>query len=388
MSRQATFRWMMTMPTFAHEMLREIYEQPAALQRTLDLYLSGGALKPEVTTKLASWPNPAGEVLIAASGSSRHSGLYGEILLEDLCGLAVDVEYASEYSCRGGPGYIDLRHPSVLVLSQSGETSDTLAALKEAHRQGHKSLAITNHAESTMATEADVSMPLAAGAEKAIPATKSFTCQLAVLYLLALYEGARLGRMDATELTAHITELTALPDLLASHLDSWREQAEALTRKYELAITFLYLGRGIHYAIAREGALKLKEASYVHAEGYPVGEVKHGPNALVSDRVPLVVLATVDRALEASVLRYERTLQLLADMKAQGAHVIALANTGDEKVPALATDCISVPQASEYLLPILEIVPLQFFAYFMALEHGVNVDRPRNLSKAVVESRK
>jgi glucosamine--fructose-6-phosphate aminotransferase (isomerizing) len=363
-------------------MLREIYEQPQALERTLDLYLSGGALKPVVAARLANWPNAAGEVLIAASGSSRHSGLYGEILLEDLCGLAVDVEYASEYCCRG---VIDLRHPSLLVLSQSGETSDTLAALEEAHRQGHKTLAITNHAESTMAIEADVSMPLAAGVEKAIPATKSFTCQLAVLYLLALYEGVRLGRMDSAAVSAHIAELAALPSELAAQLDAWREQAAALAAKYASAITFLYLGRGIHYAIAREGALKLKESSYVHAEGYPVGELKHGPNALVSDRVPLVVLATVDRTLEASVLRYEKTLQLLADMKAQGARVIALADAGDTQAPALATDCIFIPPASEYLLPILEVVPLQLFAYFMALEHGVDVDRPRNLSKAVVE---
>ena len=216
------------------------------------------------------------------------------------------------------PGYVDLRHPSVLVLSQSGETSDTLAALEEARRQGHKTLAITNHAESTMDTEADVSMPLAAGVEKAIPATKSFTCQLAVLYLLALYEGVRLGRMDSSAVSAHIAELTALPGELASQLDAWREQAAALAAKYVSASTFLYLGRGIHYAIAREGALKLKESSYVHAEGYPVGELKHGPNALVSDRVPLVVLATVDRTIEASVLRYEKTLQLLVDMKSAG----------------------------------------------------------------------
>jgi glucosamine--fructose-6-phosphate aminotransferase (isomerizing) len=383
----------MEMLNFPHEMLREIYEQPDALTRTIDLYLSAQGLKPDVAAKLVVWPNSAGEILIAASGSSRHSGLYGEILLEDLCGLAVDVEYASEYSLRGGSSYgalsapssLDLRHPSVLVLSQSGETSDTLAALEEAHRQHHKTLAITNRAQSTMAIEADVSMPLAAGVEKAIPATKSFTCQLAVLYLLALYEGARLGRMDSAAVAEHIAELRALPGALGSALDTWREQLAALARKYSSASTFLFLGRGIHYAIAREGALKLKEASYVHAEGYPAGELKHGPNALVSDRVPLVVLATVDRALEASVFRYEKTLQLLADMKAQGARVIALANRGDTQVPALAGDCIFVPPASEYLLPILEVVPLQFFAYFMALEHGVDVDRPRNLSKAVVE---
>jgi glucosamine--fructose-6-phosphate aminotransferase (isomerizing) len=370
------------MQNVAHEMLREIYEQPVALGRTLALYLEGNGLKPEVARMLAGWPNPAGEILIAASGSSRHSGLYAEILLEDMCGLAVDVEYASEYSCRGG---VDLRHPSVLVLSQSGETSDTLAALEEARLRGQKTLAITNHPASTMALDADVSMPLAAGVEKAIPATKSFTCQLAVLYLLALYEGARLGRMDATAQSAHVEELLAVPGKIEAALDGWREQMAALASKYKSAVTFLYLGRGIHYAIAREGALKLKEASYVHAEGYPVGELKHGPNALVSDRVPLVVLATVDRALQASVMRYEKTLQLLVDMKAQGANVIAIANADDAEIAELASDCVRVEAASEYLLPILEVVPLQLFSYFMALEHGVDVDRPRNLSKAVVE---
>jgi glucosamine--fructose-6-phosphate aminotransferase (isomerizing) len=366
-------------------MLREIYEQPQALNRTLALYLDGNSLKPEIAEPLAQWLAPNGEILIAASGSSRHSGLYGEILLEDLCGLAVDVEYASEYSLRGGPNYVDLRHPSVLVLSQSGETTDTLAALAEARRQGHKTLAITNAPASTMANQADVSMTLAAGREKAIPATKSFTCQLAALYLLALYEGAHLGRINAADLGELIPELRAIPDVLEAQLDGWREQAEILATRYASASTFLYLGRGIHYAIAREGALKLKESSYVHAEGYPVGELKHGPNALVSDSVPLVVVATVDRKLAASIRRYEKTLQLLADMKEQGARVIAIANDDDDEVPALVADCIAVRPASEYLLPILEVVPLQLFAYRMAIEHGIDVDRPRNLSKAVVE---
>jgi len=373
------------MQTFAHEMLREIYEQPEALERTLRLYLDGGKLKPEVATVLEAWPNPAGEILIAASGSSRHSGLYAEILLEDLCGLAVDVEYASEYSVRGGHVTDDVRHPSVLVLSQSGETSDTLAALGEGRRRGQRTLAITNVAGSTMANEADVSMPLAAGVEKAIPATKSFTCQLAVLFLLALYEGRRLGRMSDAALSKHIDELEALPAGLAAQLDGWREQMAVLAQKYASASTFLYLGRGIHYAIAREGALKLKEASYVHAEGYPAGELKHGPNALVSDRVPLVVVATVDRSLESSVVRYEKTVQLLRDMKQQGAKVIALGNADDAEIPALVSDFVPVQPASEYLLPILEVVPLQLFSYFMALAHSVDVDRPRNLSKAVVE---
>jgi glucosamine--fructose-6-phosphate aminotransferase (isomerizing) len=296
------------------------------------------------------------------------------------------VEYASEYSCRGANPKVDVRHPSVLVLSQSGETSDTLAALREARLRGEKTLAITNASASTMACEADVSMPLAAGIEKAIPATKSFTCQLAVLYLLALYEASRLGRIDAASLATHIREIQAIPGSIEAQLDGWRKQMAALAQKYKSAHTFLYLGRGIHYAIAREGALKLKEASYVHAEGYPTGELKHGPNALVSDTVPLVVLATVDRTLDGSILRYEKTLQLLRDMQAQGARVIAVANAGDEEVKSLVSDCVFVNPAPEYLLPIAEVVPLQLFAYFMALAHGVDVDRPRNLSKAVVES--
>ena len=322
------------MQNFAHEMLREIYEQPEAIRRTLDLYLRGDGLKPDVAKLLAGWSIPEGEILIAASGSSRHSGLAAEILLEDLCGLAVDVEYASEYSCRGRHDREDARHPSVLVLSQSGETSDTLAALREARLRGQKTLAITNAAGSSMEREADVSMPLAAG----------------------------VGRMNPAALARHIAELRTLPDSIAAQLDGWREQMAGLARTYKSAATFLYLGRGIHYAISREGALKLKEASYVHAEGYPTGELMHGPNALVSDLVPLVVMATVDTSLDGSVMRYEKTLQLLRDMKEQGAKVIAIANAGDEEVGGLASDCVPVQPAAEYLLPIAEVIPLQLFA--------------------------
>ena len=374
------------MPEFAHAMLREMHEQPEALRRTLDLYLdrSKQSLKPEFARTLEKWVEPSGEVLIAASGSSRHSGLAAEIILEDLCGLAVDVEYASEYSLRGVQH--SHRHPCFLVISQSGETSDTLAALGEAHAHQLKTLAITNVAGSSMATEADVAMNLAAGVERAIPATMSFTCQLAALYLLALYEAARLGKMEQAEIAEHAEEMWTLTDAIEKQLEGWQAQTAKLAAKYRTANTFLYLGRGVHYAIAREGALKLKEASYVHAEGYPAGELKHGPNALVSDSVPLVMLATVDRKLEDSVLRYEKTLGLLRDMRQQGARIIAVANTGDEEVAALADDCIFVEPASEYLLPIAEVIPLQLFSYFMALEQGVDVDRPRNLSKAVVET--
>jgi glucosamine--fructose-6-phosphate aminotransferase (isomerizing) len=371
-------------------MLREIYEQPEAIRRTIALYTVAGQegleLNPEFFSPLAHWGNAHGEVLILASGSSRHSGLAAEILLEDQCGLAVDVEYASEYSTRGtNPNSKDLRNPSVIVLSQSGETSDTLAALRGARQRGQRTLAITNVEDSTMAREADLSMPLAAGREKAIPATKSFTSQLTVLALLALYEGVGLTLLTPEIVTQRLKELAAVPDAIAAQLDGWRTRMEILANKYRDATTFLYLGRGIHYAIAREGALKLKEASYIHAEGYPTGELKHGPNALVSEQVPLVVLATVDVNDDGSLLRYEKTLQLLRDMKAQGAKVIALANEGDEEVPKLVSDCVFIQRAPEHLLPISEVVPLQLFAYFMAIEHGVNVDHPRNLAKAVVE---
>lgn len=363
-------------------MLREIYEQPEAIRRTLDLYMTGPALNADAFAPMSHWLNPRGEVLIAASGSSRHAGLAAEILLEDLCGLAVDVEYASEWGCRNT---VNPRHPSVLVISQSGETSDTLAALRLARDNGQQTLAIANVPGSSMLREASVAMPLAAGRELAIPATKSFTGQLTALYLLALFAAQKTGAMDAAELDRNIRELSALPEQIGRQLDGWRTRTAELAKKYADASTFLYLGRGIHYAIAREGALKMKESSYVHAEGYPTGELKHGPNALVGEQVPLVALATVDRGLEDSMLRYEKTLQLLADMKKQGARVIAIANIGDEQVKALATDTIEVEPANEYLLPIEEVIPLQLFSYFMALEHGVDVDRPRNLSKAVIE---
>ena len=363
-------------------MLREIYEQPDAIRRTLALYFDGQSFSQTSFAPLANWLNSRGEVLIAASGSSRHAGLAAEIILEDRCGLAVDVEYASEYACRSAA---NPRNPSVLVISQSGETSDTLAALRYAISTGQQTLAIANVAGSTMLREASAAMPLAAGPEKAIPATKSFTCQLTALYLLALYEAQRLKTIDEPAIAGLTSELQALPGQIANQLDRWREQTAALAHKYADATTFLYLGRGVHYAMAREGALKMKEASYVHAEGYPAGELKHGPNALVSEHVPLVVIATVDPASEDSRFRYEKTVQLLEDMKKQGARVIAIANAGDKTVAQLSSDCIEIEPVNEHLLIIPEIIPLQLFSYFMALEHGVDVDRPRYLSKAVIE---
>ena len=366
---------------FAHAMLREIYEQPAALRETIARYVKDGRLREDVFAPARALLAEHKDIVIAASGSSRHAGQAAEIWLEDFAGMSVDVEYASEYCCRSTN---TKRNPAVVVISQSGETADTLAALREASRRGHPTMAITNVAESTMAREASVSLPTWAGVEKAIPATKSFTAQLTVAYLLAVYAAQVRGAMAADEVAARVMALEGLPALIEAQLADWETAAEKLATKYADAETFLYLGRGIHYAIAREGALKLKESSYVHAEGYPTGELKHGPNALVSEETPLIVVATVDASDAESALRYEKTAQLLEDMKKQGARVLAICNDGDMHIAALATDVIQVQPVGEYLLPIEEVVPLQMFSYFIAVRHGVDVDRPRNLVKAVV----
>src|SRR6187402_699674 len=367
--------------SFPHAMLREIWEQPSALERTLDYYTDGTTFRAERFAEAQIALRDHNDVVIAASGSSRHAGLTAEIVMEDLARLAVDVEFASEYCLRSTN---TKRDPAVIVISQSGETADTLAALREAKKRGHRTSAVTNVAGSTMAREADASLPTEAGVEKAIPATKSFTAQLLVLHLLALYAAQDRKALDATEVTRRLALVRELPQAVGAQLAEWEKQIEALAPFYAGAKTFLFLGRGIHYPIAREGALKLKESSYLHAEGYPAGELKHGPNALVSPEVPLVVLATYDVEDAESVLRYEKTVQLLADMKAQGATVLAVMNAGDDRVRSLVTHAVEVQPANEYLLPIIEVIPFQLLAYFIAVRNGVDVDRPRNLTKAVL----
>jgi glucosamine--fructose-6-phosphate aminotransferase (isomerizing) len=368
--------------TFPHAMLREIFEQPEALAATLRNYISAGALRPEAFAAVTEALRGHQRIVIAASGSSRHAGLAGEIMLEDLAGLTVDVEYASEYCYRSTH---TLQDPGVIVISQSGETADTLAALREGKSRGLRTVAITNNAASTMAREANASLPTVAGKEKAIPATKSFTTQLAVLYLLTLSMARLRGQMTAHSVSALIEQVEKLPSLLESSLEGWEKQLHAVAEHTRNARGFLYLGRGVHYAIAREGALKLKESAYVQAEGYPAGELKHGPNALVSKDAPLVMIATQDRNDPDSVLRYEKTLQLMKDMQAQGAEIIALASEGDDEVAKLAHFAIPIPNTSEFLLTILEVVPLQLLAYFTAILRGIDVDSPRNLVKAVVQ---
>jgi len=367
--------------TFAHAMLREIYEQPEALAATMARYAPNGVLDAQVFAAVAEALRGRQRVVIAASGSSRHAGLAGEIMLEDCAGLAVDVEYSSEYMYRSTH---TLHDPGVVVISQSGETADTLAALREAKVRGLKTVAIVNDPDSTMAREADASLPTLAGREVAVPATKSFTTQLTVLYLLSLFLARIGGRMTAQTVTSHCEQLEHLPQLLEAQLEGWEQQVSSIAERLSEAQTFLYLGRAIHYAIAREGALKVKESAYVQAEGMPAGELKHGPNALVSPEAPLVMLATRDRNDPDSTLRYEKTLQLMRDMHAQGAEILAIHVEGDREAAQLSRYAVAVPPTDEFLLPILEVVPLQMLAYFIAVQRGVNVDAPRNLVKAVV----
>jgi len=366
---------------FPHAMLREIYEQPEAIARTLNFFAEENVLRAERFSAALNALAGKDAMVIAASGSSRHAGLVGEILIEDFAGLPVDVEYASEYIYRSTQ---TVRSPCFLVLSQSGETADTLQALREARVRGTLAIAITNHQKSPMAQLADCSLPTQAGIEKAVPATKSFTTQLLVLNLLALFAARVRGRMTAATIESHLKHLDTIPSLLQHALPAWESQISALTKTLDQVETYLFLGRGIHYPVAREGALKLKESAYAQAEGYPTGELKHGPNALVSRSAVLVALATRDSNSTDSLLRYQKTVQLLRDMQQQGARIIAIATEGDDVVPSLAQHTIFIPECPEHVAPMLEVVPLQLLAYFTAIDRGINVDAPRNLVKAVV----
>lgn len=368
--------------TFPHAMLREIYEQPQALAATIERYVPGGSSTAEIFQPAVDALGRRERLVIAASGSSRHAGLAGEIMLEDLAGIPVDVEYASEYTYRSTH---TLHNPGVLVISQSGETADTLAALREAQARGLSTVAITNNANSSMATEAGASLPTFAGIERAIPATKSFTTQLAVLYSLALHLARFRGRMTQQAAEVLGRQLQEIPGLIRSALPGWQKQIETLTPQLANSSTLLYLGRGAHYAIAREGALKLKESAYLNAEGYPAGELKHGPNALVSKDAPLIMIATADAGDPDSLLRYSKVLQLMKEMREQGARIVALATEGDCEVPIYSDSCLFIPASNDLLSTILEVVPLQLLAYTLAINCGIDVDRPRNLVKAVVE---
>jgi glutamine---fructose-6-phosphate transaminase (isomerizing) len=367
---------------FANWMLREIYEQPGTLSATVDRYVQGDGFHPHNCASTRAWlAGIQSKLIIAASGSSRHAGLFAELVIEDLSGIAVDVEYASEYCYRSENSLTDA---GVIVVSQSGETADTLAALRKANLAGHATLAIANVADSSMAHEATASFPTLAGRERAIPATKSFTAQLLNLYLLALMSAEIRGGLSSAELKVRLEEIAQLPARIERQLSGWEHAMRQVAEQYRTAKNFLFLGRGLHYSIAREGALKLKESAYLHAEGYPAGELKHGPNALVAEGTPLVMIATVDRSDRDSHLRHEKILQLMRDTRAQRANILAIANVGDNEVGELASHTVYVEECREALLAICEVIPLQFLSCWMAVNNNIEVDNPRNLTKAVL----
>jgi glucosamine--fructose-6-phosphate aminotransferase (isomerizing) len=366
---------------FAHAMRREIYEQPDAIARTIEKHLKDDIIFPGELQPIESALLTFEKLIIAASGSSRHAGLAGEIMVEDLSGVAVDVEYASEYCYRSTHAAVD---PIVMVITQSGETADTLAAQREALTRGVKTIAISNMPDTTIVREAGAALITGAGPERSIPATKSFTTQVTILYLMALFLARKRGRMTSEVTRSYLKRLLQLPEAIEKNLSTWDGLAEEFGGVHFHGEKFLYLGRGVHYAIAREGALKLKEISYAHAEGYPVGELKHGPNALVDENLPVVVLATCDRNDPDSVLRYRRTLDVMKEVRSRRGQLVTVATEGDLEVAAIADQVFYVPAAPELLLPILEVIPLQLFAYYVAVKKGYDVDHPRNLVKAVV----
>jgi glutamine---fructose-6-phosphate transaminase (isomerizing) len=362
-------------------MRREVYEQPQAIARTIAQHLRDDLIFPGELDAIESALLTFEKLIIAASGSSRHAGLAGEIMIEDLSGVAVDVEYSSEYSYRSTHAAVD---PIVMVITQSGETADTIAAQREALTRGVKTIAISNVPDTTIVREAGAALISGAGPELAVPATKSFTTQLTILYLMALFLARKRGRMTSEVTRTYLHRLQQIPEAIDKNLRSWDDLAEKFGAIHFKAEKFLYLGRGVHYSIAREGALKLKETSYAHAEGYPAGELKHGPNALVDEKLPVVVLATFDHHDPDSVLRYRRTLDVMKEVKSRRGPLVTVATEGDKEVGKIADHVFFVPPAPELLLPILEVIPLQLFAYHVAVDKGYDVDHPRNLVKAVI----
>jgi len=366
---------------FKHFMLKEIYEQPRAVRDTTLGRVSqdtGHIFLDEMQISEAEFRG-AEKINIIACGTSWHAGQAGKFMIETLARVPVEVDYASEWRYRNP--IVDA-NTITLVISQSGETADTIAAQREAKSRGSKTLAICNVVGSMITREAAGTVYTHAGPEIGVASTKAFTGQLTALYVFAMYLAQVRGAMTAEQAQAAMQELTRIPGKLENVL-SHDQACDDLAKQYQKVHDFLFLGRGIHYPIALEGALKLKEISYIHAEGYPAGEMKHGPNALIDENLPVVVIATRDVNNPGSVLRYEKTMSNLKEVKARSGVVIALATEGDEEIEEAADHVLYVPAAPEELSPILEIVPLQLLAYHIAVRRGCDVDQPRNLAKSV-----
>jgi glucosamine--fructose-6-phosphate aminotransferase (isomerizing) len=366
---------------FKHFMLKEIYEQPRTIRDTTIGRVSqdtGQIFLDEMQVTEAEF-KALKKINIAACGTSWHAGLAGKFMIETLARVPVEVDYASEWRYRDpimGPDTI------TLLISQSGETADTIAAQREAKAKGSKTLAICNVVGSMITREAAGTIYTHAGPEIGVASTKAFSGQLTALYLFALYVAQVRGTITPDRAKALVQQLALIPGKLEQIL-THDEACEELAKTYVRAQDFLFLGRGIHYPIALEGALKLKEISYIHAEGYPAGEMKHGPNALIDENLPVVIIATRDVNSPASMTRYEKTVSNLQEVKARSGVVIALATEGDEEMQANADHVLYIPPAPEELSAILEIVPLQLLAYHIAVRRGCDVDQPRNLAKSV-----
>jgi glutamine---fructose-6-phosphate transaminase (isomerizing) len=365
---------------FPHFMLKEIYEQPDAVRRVIQGWMdSSNAIAVPGVKFLPNEITALSRITIAASGSSRHAGMVGEFMLERMAGLAVEVDFASQY-CYRDP--VVAPHELTIFLSQSGTTIDTITALQTARRKGARSLAICNVPETPLTQHADNTLLTYAGEEVAIAATKSFTTQLTALFLLSAYIARARGHCDA-QVDASVRGLAHLPDDIQRALSTCN-QCRLFARQLYKYKDFIYVGRDIDYPIALEGALKLKEISYIHAEGYPTGELKHGPTALVNEELPVVVLATHDETDEGSMVRYDRSVSNIREFVHREIPVLAIVNEGDITIPKITSGVIVVPSVPMLLQPIIEVIPLQFLAYHIAVLCGRNVDRPRHLSKSVV----
>lgn len=366
---------------FKHFMLKEIYEQPRAIRDTVQGRISldtGKVYLDEMNITDSDFKNVT-SIKIAACGTSWHAGLAGKYMIEQLARIPVEVDYASEFRYREP---VLTENDLLLVISQSGETADTIAALREARNQGCKILSICNVQGSMITREADGTILTHAGPEIGVASTKAFTSQMIALYLFALYLGQLRGALSSEQAKQHAQQLAELP-VKIEHLLNDDDLFEELSKEFFRSQDFLYLGRGINFPVALEGALKLKEISYIHAEGYPAGEMKHGPNALIDERLPVVFINPREEGNQASEVRYEKTHSNIVEVKAREGIVLAIVTEGDEMSRHVADHIIEIPESSDLLSPILAIIPLQLLAYHIAVRRGCDVDQPRNLAKSV-----
>ncbi len=367
---------------YKHFMLKEIFEQPRAIRDTtlgrisLD---SGKVFLDEMKISDEEF-RKTGKINIAACGTSWHAATAGKFMIERLARVPVEVDYASEYRYRD-----PIPDPSAigLLITQSGETADTIAAQREMIAKGSKTIAICNVVGAMIAREAHGVIYTHAGPEIGVASTKAFTAQLVAIFLFTVHLAQKREAITEAESKVLLEGLSLLPGKVEEILRSVDSLCGQLAKTYSTARDFLFLGRGIHYPIALEGALKLKEISYIHAEGYPAGEMKHGPNALIDETLPVVVLATKDESNRDSKRRYEKTLSNIQEVTARSGKVIAVAIEGDEHIGQLVDHVLYIPPAPELLLPVIDVIPLQLLAYHIAVRRGCDVDQPRNLAKSV-----